>query len=129
MAPGLTDQERVSAILYSALVLFRMINPAIRDSGLGSAETVFGINNPTDWKPEEVQAILNLNHVIADGLHNMPKLLCDSSAAPGSMNLDRHLLRFTVELDSIPVPASVMDMIAWRQFSYLISGRVLGRAL
>jgi hypothetical protein len=110
-------------------VLFRVINPRIGDTGLGGAETVLGSNDPSAWKPADLQAILNLNHVIADGLHNMPKLLCDTSAAPGAMNLDRHLLRFSVELDSVPVPASVMDMISWRQFCYLIGGRVLGRVL
>ena len=121
----MTDQERICAILSSAFVFMRMANPTLEDHRYGDAGQIFGSYHPADWNTTDVQALLNLNSLIADGLHNLPRVLLGDKL----MNLDRYLLQFATALDTVLVPASVMRMPAWHQFGYLVAGRVLGVSL
>lgn len=118
---SMRDQSELAGIMSSALLLMRMTNPTTSRSSYGNPMNVFGNYRPTDWGISDVQSLLNINGIIADGLHNLPLAMIGQEP-----NIDDQLERLASDLDQTTIPASIYRMPIWAQFCRSLAGRTLG---
>ena len=116
------NPKRLADVMMSALLLLRMTNPTISRSSYGDAQTIFGSYHPKLWDSKDVEALLNINGIIADGLHNLPSAMIGQEP-----NINDQIERLAATLDQAVIPTSVYLMPIWTQFCRSLAGRTLGK--
>lgn len=115
-----SPQIDATSILNSGFAVLRNINPTRQPGLYGDAWEIFGSDVPERWDAKEVEALCNINGLLACGLENLPHFIAEGG------DVDREMRWLIERLDTAEVPSRVYNKPVWEQFCAKIAGRRLG---
>ena len=117
--------DHALAILTSYFALVRNINPTSSISLYRNAPAIFPDHDPARWHPDDVQALANLNCILATGLDIFPTIIAENNAG----DLSQGLRWLVIHLAYVEIPAAVYHLPEWAAFTHALDDRLLGVAL
>lgn len=116
--PALSADDRVQDILAAYFALSRVINPTRL---YGTPSQIFGHHAADMWSPADVEAVFNLNGILAHGLESLLHLKTIDEA-----KLNEQLRWLVQRLACVDLPATVYTHPDWQRFCYTVDDRLMG---
>ncbi|WP_372395328.1 hypothetical protein ABMY26_07400 (plasmid) [Azospirillum sp. HJ39] len=114
----LLPDQRVQNILAAYFALSRVINPTRL---YGTPAQIFGHHTAAMWSPADVEAVLNLNGILAHGLESF--LHVTNIDVEG---LNEQLRWLVQRLAFIEIPRTIYLHPEWKNFCYEVDERLMG---